>query len=131
MMNILIVEDNAAMRRLIRTLVGDLADAVYECEDGAQALAAYQQHQPDWVLMDIRMPTLDGISASHCITESDPQAKILIVTDYDDEWMRAAAAQAGTRGYILKDRLLDLRSILANQQESESHNPCTKLQTRR
>lgn len=131
MMSILIIEDNAAMRRLIRTLVGDLADAVYECEDGAQALAAYQQHQPDWVLMDIRMPNLDGISASRCITDFDPQAKILIVTDYDDERLRVEAVNAGTRGYILKDRLLDLRLILANQQEQESHNSCTTLQTRR
>ena len=111
-MDILIVEDNAAMRRLIRTFVSDLADAVYECEDGAQALAAYQQHQPDWVLMDIRMPALDGISASRCITESDPKAKIIIVTDYDDERLRVAAVNVGTRGYILKDRLLDLRPIL-------------------
>ncbi len=130
MMSILIVEDNAAMRRMIRTFVSDLADVIHECEDGAQALAAYQQHQPDWVLMDIRMPGLDGISASRCITDCDPKAKILIVTDYDDERLRAAAANAGTRGYVLKDRLLDLRPILANQPEQESHNSCTTLQTR-
>lgn len=113
MISILIIEDNSAMRRLIRTFVGDLADVVHECEDGAQALAAYQRHRPDWVLMDIKMPGLDGIAASRCITESDPEAKILIVTDYDDERLRTAAVNAGTRGYILKDRLLDLRPILS------------------
>ena len=112
-MNILIIEDNAGMRRLIRALVCDLADAVHECADGAQALDAYQRHRPDWVLMDIKMPGLDGIAASHQITAADPEAKIVIVTDYDDERLRTAARNAGACDYVSKERLLDLRPILS------------------
>ncbi len=115
-MDILIVEDNAAMRRLIRSLIGDLADAVHECEDGAQALDAYQRHRPDWVLMDIKMPGLDGITASGQIALADPAAKIIIVTDYDDERLRAAARNAGAREYLSKERLLDLRPILSGSE---------------
>lgn len=112
-MTLLIVDDNAGMRRLIRTLVGDLAVAVHECEDGAQALEAYLRHRPDWVLMDIKLPGLDGIAASQQITEADPAAKIIIVSDYKDERLRAAARQAGARDYVNKERLLGLRPILS------------------
>lgn len=114
-MNILIIDDNAGMRRLIRALVGDLAEAVHECEDGAQALDAYLQHRPDWVLMDIKMAGVDGIAASSQITLADPSAKIVIVTDYDDERLRTAARGAGAREYVIKERLLDLRPILSGQ----------------
>lgn len=114
-MNLLIIDDNAGMRRLIRALVGDLADTVYECEDGAQALGTYLQHRPDWVLMDIKMAGLDGIAASRQITLADPAAKIVVVTDYDDERLRAAARKAGACAYVIKDRLLDLRPILSGQ----------------
>jgi two-component system NarL family response regulator len=112
-MNILIIDDNAGMRRLIRALVGDLAEAVYECEDGAEALNAYLQHRPDWVLMDIKMADVDGIAASSQIKAADPAAKIVIVTDYDDERLRAAARNAGAHEYVIKERLLDLRPILS------------------
>lgn len=112
-MNLLIIDDNAGMRRLIRALVGDLAETVHECEDGAQALGAYLQYRPDWVLMDIKMAGLDGIAASRQITLADPMAKIIIVTDYDDERLRATARNAGAREYVIKDRLLDLRPILS------------------
>lgn len=112
-MILLLVEDNAAMRRLIRSLLCDLAATIHECDDGACALAAYQQHQPDWVLMDIKMPGLDGIAASLQITQADPTAKIIVVSDYDDERLRKAAQSAGVRTYLPKERLLELRSILA------------------
>jgi len=64
---ILIVEDNAAIRRLIRRAVAHLADEIYECEDGADALKAYSEHQPDLVLMDVRMPRMDGLAATRQI----------------------------------------------------------------
>ncbi len=90
-------------------LVGDLADAIYECVDGTRALEAFLRHRPDWVLMDIKMPGLDGISASIQISRADPESKIVIVTDYDDERLRVAARHAGARVYVSKERLLDLR----------------------
>lgn len=111
-MEILIIEDNAGMRRLMHMLVGDLAEAVHECADGTQALATYQQYRPGCVLMDIMMPGLDGITACRQIKAADPAARIIFVTDYDDERLRAAALQAGGSEYVLKERLLDLRGVL-------------------
>jgi CheY-like chemotaxis protein len=113
-MNILIVEDSEQMRRAVKCFVSDLAEQVYECGDGAQALAAYGQHRPDWVLMDIEMKELDGISATRQIMAAFPEAHIVIVTNYDDGDLREAARRAGACEYVVKEDLLDLRRILSD-----------------
>lgn len=112
MTNLLIVEDDQRMRRLIRSIVADLADTITECGDGAEAHASYMQHQPDWVLMDVQMPDVDGITATRQIKAADPAARIVIVTGHESRALREAAASAGARAYVLKENLLDLRQIL-------------------
>jgi CheY-like chemotaxis protein len=111
-MRLLIVEDNHQMRRLIRSVVGNLADCVVECSDGAEALQAYRAHQPDWVLMDIEMRRLDGLSATRQIKAAFPEARIVIVTEYDDPAWRNEARRAGACAYVLKETLYELRRIL-------------------
>jgi two-component system response regulator DesR len=111
-MRLLIVEDNYQMRRLIKHIVGDGAEAIFECGDGAEALAAYRAHQPDWVLMDIEMKRLDGISATRQIKRAFPEARIVIVTEYDHADWRDEARSAGACRYVLKENLLALRGIL-------------------
>ena len=66
-MTILIVEDNPTVRRLIRRAISDIADSVIECEDGADSLRAYIAHRPNIVLMDVRMPGMDGLAATRKI----------------------------------------------------------------
>lgn len=112
-MKILIVEDSAPMRRLIRSIVAGPADSVIEREDGGAALSAYQEFLPDWVLMDVRMPGTDGLAATRQIVERFPGAKVLIVTDYDDQRTREEARLSGACQFVAKDNLLDLRGILA------------------
>ncbi len=102
------------MRRLIKQILRKLSDAIFECEDGAQALSAYREHRPDWVLMDIEMPQTDGISATREITRVFPEAKIAIVTDHDNPNLREAASKAGACEYIVKENLIDLRRLLAH-----------------
>jgi CheY-like chemotaxis protein len=111
-MTILIVEDNEPMRQLIKKLLGDLADTFAECDDGAHALDAYRQRQPDWVLMDIKMNEMDGLAATRQIKAAFPEARIIIVTGYDDARLRAAAHKAGACAYVHKENLLELRQIL-------------------
>ena len=111
-MTVLIVEDNQEMRRVIKAIVADLAHRIEECGGGSEALAAYQACRPDWVLMDIRLPGIDGIAAVREIRSRDPEAKVLMVTQYDDEELRRAARVAGARGYVLKDDLWPLRKFL-------------------
>jgi CheY-like chemotaxis protein len=121
MLNLLIVEDNRAMRDLIRSIVSDVAGDVTECHDGAEALFAYTKCLPDWVLMDIRMKDVDGISATRQIKASFPEANIMIVTDYDSPNMREAARKAGAREYVTKENLLEVRRILGLSDRQTLH----------
>lgn len=111
---ILIVEDNRAVRKMIRSLVEDLGNEVCECDDGAQALSAFEIYQPDWVLMDLAMRQTDGLSATRRIIAQFPDAKIAIVTSHDDDGLRRAARAAGALEYVSKDNLTDLRRVLAH-----------------
>lgn len=111
-MKLLIVEDNASMRRLIKSIVSDLADEIEECDDGWNVLSAYEKHLPEWVLMDVKMPRTDGITASRQILSHFPQAKICIVTECSDAKTRQAASDAGARDYVLKDDLINIRSVI-------------------
>jgi len=113
-MTVLLVDDNARVVRLLRHAVRDIASAIWECSDGADALAAYAQHRPDVVLMDIRMPCMDGLTATRQITQFDPSARVVIITDYEDEELRMAASEAGACGYALKENLPDLAKIIGS-----------------
>lgn len=110
--NLLIVEDDDRMRRMIRRVVGDLSSEVHECGDGSQALEAYTRHHPDWVLMDISMGDVDGITATRRITAAFPDARVVIVSSYDGDDLRRAASEAGACAYVVKANLLDVRRIL-------------------
>jgi CheY-like chemotaxis protein len=112
LMTILIVEDNPTIRRLIRRAISDIADNIFECEDGADALAAYTEHSPDAVLMDVRMPRVDGLLATRQILDHHPGARIVIVTDYNDDELRSAAREAGACAYALKNNLTELDTVL-------------------
>ena len=111
-MRLLIVDDNARVRRMIAEMTGPLATDVIECSDGSQALHAYLLHRPDVVLMDISMGGQDGVAAAVQIIAADPDARVVMVTDYDGVELREAAQAAGVRGYVLKENLFELRSLL-------------------
>jgi CheY-like chemotaxis protein len=111
-MTILIVEDNPTVRRLIRRAISDIADNIFECEDGADALAAYDEHCPDIVLMDVRMRRMDGLSATRQLLRQHPDARIIIVTDYDDDELRNTAHKAGACAYALKHNLTELENVV-------------------
>ncbi|MBX3278396.1 MAG: response regulator transcription factor [Acidobacteria bacterium] len=111
---LLIVEDHAAMRRLIINMVQDMATEVVECSDGGKAFSAYSACRPDWVFMDIKLPDVDGITATRRITQAWPEARVVIVTERNEAGMREAAQRAGACGYVLKENLSEIRRILGN-----------------
>jgi len=113
------VDDHAAVRRLIRGIVAELADDIEECDDGMAALAAYRRERADLVLMDLRMRYLDGLEATQLIREFDPRAKVLIVTDYDDPTLRQASVTAGACGFQLKENLTELPQLIATVMKGE------------
>jgi DNA-binding NarL/FixJ family response regulator len=109
----MIVDDNERMRQMIRIFISDLSSDIVECEDGAEALETYRTHRPDLVLMDVKMTRLDGLAATSQILESFPHTRIVIVSQWDDAPIRAAAHRAGAEAIVSKSDLLPLRSILA------------------
>ncbi|HEX9004503.1 MAG TPA: response regulator transcription factor [Blastocatellia bacterium] len=115
-MMLLIVDDNAAMRRLIRRMTRDLAERIEECADGAEALPAYEAHHldgADWVLMDVEMAGLDGLAATRELRAAHPEARVIIVTKHNDEATRKAAFRSGACGFVAKDNLLELRALFS------------------
>jgi DNA-binding NarL/FixJ family response regulator len=112
MVSVMIVDDSDDIRRMLRAVVADLADPIYECRDDREACAAYARHRPDWVLMDVSMAPMDGVTATHEITDAFPTARIVIVTQYDDVHFRIAAQESGARGYVLKDNVFEVRRFV-------------------
>jgi CheY-like chemotaxis protein len=114
-MKILIVEDSEQMRRMIKSFVGDLVEEISQCGDGSQALAAYTEHRPDLVFMDIKMIGMDGLAATGQIKAAFPEARIIVVSQWDSPALRDAALKAGAEGYVWKADLLPLRHILGER----------------
>lgn len=115
-MRLLIVDDNAPIRRLLRRLTADLAERVEECADGQTALVVYQEQQfsaTDWVLMDVEMAGLDGLTATRQLRAAHPEARVIIITKHNDESLRAAAFKHGASGFLPKENLLELRALLS------------------
>lgn len=112
---VLLVEDNAAMRTLIRSLVESVAPTVHECADGETAVDLYARLRPDAVLMDINLGGMDGIAATRAIRDADPDARVIIVTEHGDEEYRRAALAAGASDFVLKQDLRELPALLASR----------------
>lgn len=102
---LLIVDDQRLMRDGLRTLLELEPDLVVagEAEDGASALEKYADILPDVVLMDIRMPRLDGVEATRRIRQRWNEARIIILTTFDDDALVFDGLRAGALGYLLKD----------------------------
>jgi DNA-binding NarL/FixJ family response regulator len=102
---ILIADDHLFYREGVRTLLKGVPDVaiVGDATSGDDAIAQIAAHQPDIVLMDIKMPGLNGIEATRHIRQNYPQIGVLVVTMFDDDETVFAAMRAGARGYLLKD----------------------------
>jgi DNA-binding response OmpR family regulator len=116
-MTILIITDDAQMGKALKSFVLDLAASVYECSEGAQTLATYARHRPDWVLIDAELKDVAGFTVTRQLKSQAPQVRILFLTNYDDADLRAAAREAGACAYLIKDDLLALRRVLTAQPE--------------
>lgn len=105
MIRILLVDDQKLIRQGMQTLLNlepDL-EVVGQASNGHEAVAAVEQLQPDVVLMDIRMPGMDGVAATRVITDRFPHVAIIILTTFDDDEYVFEGLKAGARGYLLKD----------------------------
>ena len=104
-MKLLIVDDHAGMRRTVRDLVATADDDVREAGDGAEAERAFEAQRPDCVIMDVQMSPVGGIAATRQILGRHPGARIIILTQFDDQDLRDSARAAGAYGFVTKDNL--------------------------
>lgn len=105
MIKILIVDDGHLIRQGLKALLELEPDLqiVGEAQNGQIALDQVKELQPDVVLMDIRMPIMDGVTATKEICQQFPHVNILVLTTFDDDTYVAAAIRFGAKGYLLKD----------------------------
>ena len=105
MIRVLIADDHEVVREGLRALLDiqpDMAVAA-EAADGLEAVALCERQSPDVVLMDLRMPRMDGLAAIREIQRRCPGAAVVILTTYDDDHLIVEGLRAGARGYLLKD----------------------------
>jgi DNA-binding NarL/FixJ family response regulator len=123
MTSVVIVDDQAMVRQGLR-LILELADieVLAEAEDGEQGVTAVRRHQPDVVLMDVRMPRVDGIEATRRIVEADLPSRVLVLTTFDLDQHVFDALRAGAAGFLLKDVTAD-RLVAAVEETAAGETP--------
>lgn len=102
---VMLVDDDPLVRSGLRMLLGgtEAIDVVAEADDGERVLAAVDRHRPDVVLMDIRMPGLDGVSAAGLLASQPSPPAVLMLTTFDADELVLRALRAGAAGFLLKD----------------------------
>jgi DNA-binding NarL/FixJ family response regulator len=111
-MKLLIVDDNSAIRSMIKWICKDQFTEINECEDGDDAVKAYEQQLPDWVLMDIKMKRMDGIEAAREIKAKFPDARIIMVSQFNDERIIEASMKLGAKEFVSKEDLPKIKEII-------------------
>lgn len=104
-MRVVVADDQTAVREGLQLLLGTIEgiEVVGVAADGEEALALCASAQPDIVLMDLRMPRLDGVEATRLVRERHPAIKVVVLTTYADDESIVGALRAGATGYLTKD----------------------------
>ncbi len=113
----MIVDDNSKMRQMIRNILQcnlNQEIEIFECDSGEEAVEQYDIFSPDWVLMDIKLNKMNGLTAAEIITKKDPRTKIIAVTQYNEAVYKNKAKKIGVCAFVLKDNLHELVTIIKN-----------------
>ncbi len=105
LVRVLLADDQRLVRESLATLLGLLGgiELVGTASNGEEAIALVDEHRPDIVLMDLRMPRIDGIEATRRLRERHPDVRVIALTTYADDESVLGALRAGARGYLTKD----------------------------
>jgi DNA-binding NarL/FixJ family response regulator len=121
---IIIADDHDLVREAMRSLLNSEPDlrVIDEAKDGQETIELTRLHRPDLVLMDVRMPKVNGLEATRKIKEELPTTKVLIVSAYEDPLLVSEAVRAGADGYVLKlslvqEQLAAIRGVLGGESQ--------------
>jgi DNA-binding NarL/FixJ family response regulator len=124
---VLIADDHVFYREGVRALLSNVpeVEVVGEANNGEEAIAQANAVKPDVILMDLKMPDMNGIDATRHIHEANPNIGVLVITMFDDDDSVFAAMRAGARGYLLKDADKDevVRAIVAVERGEAIFSP--------
>jgi DNA-binding NarL/FixJ family response regulator len=122
---ILSVDDNALLREGLAAVIGSQSDMILvsQAENGAEAIRRYREHRPDVTLMDLRLPDLSGIDTTIAIRTEFPDARVIMLTTFEDDAEYQRSCEVGAKGYLLKDMPPNqlLQAIRRVHAASESH----------
>ena len=110
----LIVDDEDDMRALLRVAIEQTGDVTVAAEaaDGAEAVSLWREHRPDVVVLDQRMPTVDGLEAAGRILREDPDQPVILFSAYLTDEMRREAAALGVRECVEKDEVFRIPEVI-------------------
>jgi len=117
-MTVLLVDDHKGIRELEKSIFSSLFDTFYESTCGEDAITIYKTYKPDWVLMDYKMNGITGIETAKKIKENDADAKIIMVSQFEDGDMKKKAFDAGVFAYIAKEQLSTIKNIILINKEN-------------
>jgi two-component system response regulator DegU len=118
-MKLLLVDDNSRIRKMMRSIYSPHFDEIIECDDGDKAIAEFNNELFDWVVIDIKMKEMDGIEATEKIISANPEAKVIIVSQYNDETTINAVKKAGAIGFVSKENLYKVIDVINNNNRNK------------
>ncbi|HSJ02078.1 MAG: response regulator, partial [Verrucomicrobium sp.] len=125
---VLVADDHVTVLEGLSAIISRQTDMTVagEASNGRDAVDLWLQHRPDVVLLDLRMPVLDGVGAIEAICRHDPRARIIVLTTFDTDSDISMAIKAGAKGYLLKDApredlLSSIRKVHAGETVISSH----------
>jgi two-component system, NarL family, response regulator len=134
-LRVILADDHPVVRDGLANIVNQQKDmqVVAEAEDGLAAIALYDQHNPDVLVLDLRMPGCDGVAVVQQVLEKHPKARILIMTTYDGDEDIFKSLSQGAKGYLLKDAprqeiLSAIRAVATDQPYSSAAVAAKALQ---
>lgn len=111
-MKILIADDNSKFRKVLVSFLDDLNAEIIEASNGDEAVKYYREYLPDFAILDIKMGKTDGLKASSIIMNEFPNAKIIIITGYNDLDIRTKAYETGVKYFIPKEDASSITEII-------------------
>lgn len=110
----MIIDDSAEMRVFLRRLLRDVASEIIDYGDGLDAIADFKNERPDWSVVDVVMPTLDGLAVTSWIKSRYPETRVVVITQHDNPKLMSRAHAIGATTFLRKEDLTQLPALIAS-----------------